>query len=171
MPSPIRGPKMSHGANFRSERLIRAAAPGDDRAIADIYLTARAKALSFLPMVHSEAETRAWISYCLIPLSEVQVAVTGQQIIGFIALMGDEIEQLYIAPDHWGQGVGRQLILFAKHKSPEHLALHCFADNTRARRFYERHGFVATGFGDGSGNEEGVPDVRYEWWGDAGRVR
>jgi hypothetical protein len=32
----------------------------------------------------------------------------------------------------------------------------------RARRFYERHGFVAEATTDGD-NEEGAPDVRYRW--------
>jgi hypothetical protein len=38
-----------------------------------------------------------------------------------------------------------------------------FQANAPARRFYERHGFGAVEFGDGSGNEEGEPDVRYVW--------
>ena len=42
------------------------------------------------------------------------------------------------------------------------LRLYTFARNAGARRFYERHGFVAVAFGDGSANEEGEPDVRYE---------
>ncbi len=36
--------------------------------------------------------------------------------------------------------------------------------STRSRdRFYERRGFVPIAFGDGSGNEERQPDVRYAW--------
>jgi len=35
--------------------------------------------------------------------------------------------------------------------------------NQRARAFYERRGFRAIAFGDGSGNEERCPDVLYEW--------
>jgi len=42
------------------------------------------------------------------------------------------------------------------------LRLYTFARNAGARRFYERHRFVAVAFGDGTGNEEGEPDVRYE---------
>lgn len=38
-----------------------------------------------------------------------------------------------------------------------------FQLNDKARRFYERRGFVAVEFGDGTGNEEGEPDVRYHW--------
>ena len=37
-----------------------------------------------------------------------------------------------------------------------------FQSNHGARRFYERHGFVAVQHTDGD-NEEGAPDVRYEW--------
>ena len=33
--------------------------------------------------------------------------------------------------------------------------------NSGARRFYERHGFTAAKFGDGSGNEEKLPDIQY----------
>ena len=42
------------------------------------------------------------------------------------------------------------------------LGLCTFARNARARRFYERHGCVAVALCDGTGNEEGEPDVRYE---------
>jgi hypothetical protein len=40
--------------------------------------------------------------------------------------------------------------------------LWCFQANSGARRFYERHGFVAVEFTDGHDNEEGCPDVLYE---------
>jgi hypothetical protein len=43
------------------------------------------------------------------------------------------------------------------------MRLYAFQRNTRARGFYERRGFVAVEFGDGSGNEEGEPDVLYQW--------
>jgi hypothetical protein len=46
---------------------------------------------------------------------------------------------------------------------PGSFSLWTFQANERARRFYERHGLRAAEFGDGSGNEEGVADVRYEW--------
>ena len=42
------------------------------------------------------------------------------------------------------------------------LRLWTFQRNAGARRFYERNRFIAVEFGDGSGNEEGEPDVRYE---------
>ena len=52
------------------------------------------------------------------------------------------VEQLYVAPAWIGHGVGRRLIDLAKARRPDGLDLYCFQANTRARRFYERNGFV-----------------------------
>lgn len=38
-----------------------------------------------------------------------------------------------------------------------------------ARRFYERHGFVVVDATEGD-NEEGAPDVCYQWLGSCGSV-
>jgi hypothetical protein len=35
--------------------------------------------------------------------------------------------------------------------------------NDAARLFYEKHGFKAIAFADGSANEEQCPDILYEW--------
>jgi ribosomal protein S18 acetylase RimI-like enzyme len=43
------------------------------------------------------------------------------------------------------------------------IRLYTFQANQGARRFYERHGFRAVAFGDGSNSEERCPDVLYEW--------
>jgi hypothetical protein len=48
-------------------------------------------------------------------------------------------------------------------RRPSGMRLYAFQRNTRARDFYECRGFVAVEFGDGSGNEEGEPDVLYQW--------
>jgi hypothetical protein len=53
------------------------------------------------------------------------------------------------------------MLLSAGTKGMPLVKLHCFQANTGARRFYERHGFRAEVFGDGSGNEEGLPDILY----------
>jgi pimeloyl-ACP methyl ester carboxylesterase len=74
-----------------------------------------------------------------------------------------ELDQLYVAPEWIGSGIGRRLVEQAKAMSPHGLGLYTFQVNDRARRFYERNGFVVDRLGDGSANEEHQPDVRYVW--------
>jgi ribosomal protein S18 acetylase RimI-like enzyme len=64
-----------------------------------------------------------------------------------------------------GRGIGTCLVELAKRERPDGLRLWTFASNTRAQRFYERHGFVATERTDGRGNEERAPDILYVWSG------
>jgi ribosomal protein S18 acetylase RimI-like enzyme len=140
---------------------LRSPKSGDDRPLADLYLVARQDALGFLPKVHTDDEVRAWMSYVVLATLDVQIAEIDGRIAGFIAVQSGEIEQLYVHPDFYRHGVGRALMAWAMAKTSSDLSLHCFAANHRARRFYESFGFKAVKFGDGSGNEEGAPDVRY----------
>jgi GNAT superfamily N-acetyltransferase len=73
------------------------------------------------------------------------------------------VEQLYVAPDWIGRGVGGRLLDLAKERRPDGLDLYCFQVNTFARRFYEARGFVPIAFGDGTRNMEHQPDVLYRW--------
>lgn len=43
------------------------------------------------------------------------------------------------------------------------MLLWTFQVNERARRFYERNGFLAVQFGDEANNQERQLDVQYEW--------
>ncbi len=83
--------------------------------------------------------------------------------IGFAALDGTVLDQLYVMPEEQGSGAGSALLEKVRELSPRELSLWTFHRNAPARAFYERRGFVAVEFTDGSGNEEREPDVRYEW--------
>ncbi|MER9526486.1 GNAT family N-acetyltransferase [Mesorhizobium sp. M0292] len=91
---------------------------------------------------------------------QVTVAEAGTGIVGFIALSGDWVEQLYLDPAWTGQGIGSRLLVQAT-AALRIVKLHCFQANTGARRFYERHGFRPEVFGEGTTNEEGLPDILY----------
>jgi GNAT superfamily N-acetyltransferase len=84
------------------------------------------------------------------------------EIVALLVLEPGWIDQLYVHPGHTGCGLGSRLLDVAKAVYPEGLDLWTFAANTGARRFYERHGFVAIESTEGH-NEEGAPDVRYHW--------
>ncbi len=51
-----------------------------------------------------------------------------------------------VAPEAWGSGLADELLAEAKRTSPM-LDLYVNKDNTRAIRFYEKHGFVIGGEG------------------------
>jgi GNAT superfamily N-acetyltransferase len=82
--------------------------------------------------------------------------------IAFMAMEKEFIDQLYIHPDYWRQGVGNALLNFARERSPEHLWLYTLQINVIARAFYEKNGFVAENFGV-SDPPESEPDVEYHW--------
>ena len=74
------------------------------------------------------------------------------------------IDQLYVEPGLPRSRDRRTAGGSSRRSSvPGGLELYTFQVNDRARRFYERHGFRSRWFGDGTGNEEGQPDVLYRW--------
>lgn len=94
---------------------------------------------------------------------DVWIATAADQILGFMAMENDYIDQLFIDISHQRQGVGTVLLNKAKEISPAYLRLHTFQQNTKARNFYEKHGFQVLRFGV-SAAPESIPDVEYGWW-------
>lgn len=144
--------------------LIRAK-PEDAEAVSDLYLASRAAMMPDLRPVHDDTATRRWIACCMIPDLEVWLAreAESRSIVGILALDGDFIDQLYVHPDRFRQGIGRGLIEHAKRCRPEGLSLYCFSRNSSARRFYEAMAFELVLERDGRSNEEGEPDCLYRW--------
>jgi ribosomal protein S18 acetylase RimI-like enzyme len=142
---------------------IRQATAVDAAAVADVYL-ASFKATYDFPLAHTDDQVRGWIRDALVPDGGTWVALdTDGNVVGMMDVAAGDLSQLYVRPDRLGEGIGRRLLDIARERSPDGLTLYTFQVNDRARRFYERHGFVAEWFGDGSANEEGQPDVRYVW--------
>ncbi|MDX8442779.1 GNAT family N-acetyltransferase [Mesorhizobium australafricanum] len=123
-------------------------------------MRASLNAFAWMPVLHTPEEDLFFIRDILLPCQQVTVAVAGERIVGFIAVNGDWVDQLYLDPAWTGQAIGSRLLAQATAGLPQ-VKLHCFQANGGARRFYERHGFRAEAFGDGSTNEEGLPDILY----------
>jgi GNAT superfamily N-acetyltransferase len=142
---------------------LRRATDADSDAVADVFISSRATALPTVKFPYSDASVRNYVRNIFIGQTEAWVAVDGDEIRAVMSLKPGWVEQLYIATDAQGQGIGRQLLDLAKERSAGELQLWTFQVNDRARRFYERNGFVAAELTDGEGNEEREPDVRYVW--------
>ena len=142
---------------------IRRAALSDADAIAAIMLAARRAAMPWLPVVHTDAETRWWVRTAMLATNTVWVAEGAGQPVGFAALRGEVLDHLYVRPDGWGIGIGTRLLDRVRAGPLDKLALYVFQRNLRARRFYEARGFRLMALGTGVTNEEREPDAYYEW--------
>jgi ribosomal protein S18 acetylase RimI-like enzyme len=135
----------------------------DAPAIADIHLTARWVAMPYLARPHTDDETRVWFAGCVCDRPAAWwVARRGDRVIGYMLINGEDLDHLYVHPDSQGQGVGTALLRKALSLSPRCVVLATSQRNTRARAFYEKHGFRATHYTEGD-NEEREPDVHYAW--------
>jgi GNAT superfamily N-acetyltransferase len=121
------------------------------------------EALPFVRPVHADSEVLDWARNVLLKRGETVVARRSGTILGFAALIGNALDQLYVLPGHYRCGIGRMLLDWAKTRSPNRLGLYTFQRNERARGFYESQGFRVINVSDGARNEEKEPDIFYEW--------
>jgi len=142
---------------------IRPARVDDAVAIAQIHIDARRVAMPWLPVLHTFEDTVQFFGNFVIANQIVRVAEVEGAVVGFIAIEGAFVDHLYVGPAHQSAGIGDALLKLAKETRPDGLKLWTFERNTKARKFYEKRGFVAIEFTDGSRNEERTPDVLYEW--------
>ena len=71
------------------------------------------------------------------------------------------LDQIVVAPEHWGSGVALALLDEAKRLAPAGLDLLVNKDNTRAIRFYEKHGLAYAG--EDKNPVSGIPVNRMRW--------
>lgn len=93
------------------------------------------------------------------PASEITVAERNGGVIGFIALLGDFVGGLFVAPTAHRTGVGRALIAdAAKYKGL--LEVEVYEANVTAHTFYLACGFVDMGRRDFDDHGRALPLVR-----------
>lgn len=126
-----------------------------------IHRTSFDERLPWLAGLHTPEEDLTYFREYIFPTCQVW-GVVDEKIVGILAFRQEWIDQLYVLPQHQGQGIGSALLDVAKAAS-ETLQLWTFQRNIAARRFYEARGFLAVEETDGGDNEEREPDVLYRW--------
>ena len=102
----------------------------------------------------------------LVPNAAIIVAEQEGVPVGFVTIdASGYLDQLVVAPDHWGSEVADQLVNEAKRASPARITLLVNTDNLRAIRFYERNGFSHAG--QDVNPVSGRPVLKMEWNGSA----
>ncbi|HTC44235.1 MAG TPA: GNAT family N-acetyltransferase [Steroidobacteraceae bacterium] len=146
---------------------LRTAESGDAAQVAEVLISSRQAFVPFAPSSHSPADMRSWVTHKLLPTGRVTLAEVEGRLAGVMATSHDGvaswIDQLYIRPGYLSRGIGARLLASALTALPPPIRLYTFQANTGARRFFERHGYIAIEFTDGRANEEKCPDVLYEY--------
>ena len=143
--------------------ILRRALLADMPALGRLHYHTVRTSLPFVPEVHPAHEVEGYFSGPFFAKAEFWLAEDeAGEAIGYVAFRPDFVEHLFIRPSSQGQGVGLALLNKAKAGAFE-LSLWTFQQNLRARRFYEKHGFVVAVETDGHDNEEKLPDVLYRW--------
>jgi GNAT superfamily N-acetyltransferase len=105
----------------------------------------------FLDSLDEKGRARWWEQRLAEGRGGTFVAERSGEIVGYSSLTASDIAgwgevlAIYVAPDHWGLGVGHELmnasIQWFEHAGFEKALLWVTDNNARARRFYERQGW------------------------------
>ena len=102
------GERSEVASTAMKDSTIRSARSDDAEAIADVHRDSRREALPWLPVLHSHQEAIPYFAGHVLVHEEVLVAGVNELVVGFIALEGDHVDHLYIAPSFQGRGIGIQ---------------------------------------------------------------
>ncbi|WP_166822866.1 GNAT family N-acetyltransferase [Thalassoroseus pseudoceratinae] len=119
---------------------IRKYEDDDVTAILETWDNATRLAHPFLEEDFLEQE-RTNIPELYLPHAVTWVAEVEGEVVGFIALIGNEIGGLFVQPSHHRTGIGRALV-DKVHATNGSLEVEVFCENSIGRRFYARYGFV-----------------------------
>jgi putative acetyltransferase len=98
----------------------------------------------------------------LVPKATIIIAEQAGAPAGFVTIdPSGYLDQLVVAPAHWGSQIATALVNEAKRRSPGGITLLVNKDNTRATRFYERNGFAHAG--DDVNPTSGKPVLKMAW--------
>jgi putative acetyltransferase len=100
----------------------------------------------------------------LVPRAAIIIAEQNGAPVGFVTIdASGYLDQLVVAPDHWGSEIAGRLVDEAKRLSAGGITLLVNHDNSRAIRFYERNGFSRAG--EDVNPTSGRPVLKMEWKG------
>jgi putative acetyltransferase len=99
----------------------------------------------------------------LVPVACIVLAELSGMIVGFVTVdpKSKYLDQIVVAPEHWGSEIANLLLTEAKRLSPQGLDLLVNKDNYRAIRFYEKHSFSYAG--EDKNPVSGLPVSRMAW--------
>ena len=119
--------------------MIRPYKSADRDRLLDIWYRASRLAHPFLDENFMSSERRL-IATKHLPSAETWVYVLDEEIVGFVALVGNEVGGLFVDPDFHRKGIGAALVDHALARRGQ-LEVEVFLENVIGRKFYDRYGF------------------------------
>ncbi|MFG1947156.1 GNAT family N-acetyltransferase [Nonomuraea sp. NPDC048826] len=138
-------------AGENGEPILRPAVDSDAGAVAEIWYEGwRDGHLGHVPQELAEVRTReSFLARAPRRVGDTVVATVGGVVAGFVMVVGDEVEQVYVARSGRGTGVATALLAEAERLvaagGHRKAWLAVVSGNARARRFYERGGWLDDG--------------------------
>jgi ribosomal protein S18 acetylase RimI-like enzyme len=152
---------------------LRAATPSDAPGVAEIWYRGWQDGHldSASPELIAARTADSFSTRAAQRVRDTTVAVVDGAVAGFVMVVDDEVEQVYVAAESRGSGVADALLGAAERRigAAGHASawLAVVETNARARRFYERRGwidagpFVYSAAGDGESDPIPVTALRY----------
>jgi putative acetyltransferase len=119
--------------------MIRKHTLADQDKILDIWYQSSVISHAFLDK-YFVAQVKLDMKNIYIPGSDTWVFTEGEEKMGFISMVENEIVGLFVSPDQQSKGIGSKLVDFIikKHKEIE---VEVFEKNDIGRAFYKKYGF------------------------------
>ena len=111
----------------------------DTEAILEVWFEASSQAHPFLDAAFMTKEKRN-IREMYLPNTETWVYEDEGSVVGFIAMMGNEVGAIFVKPENHGKGIGTNLMDCVA-DIHEELEVEVFERNTIGRAFYDKYGF------------------------------
>ena len=123
----------------KAQRMIRPYKATDLSELLEAWYSASLLGHPFLDEAFFQQE-RSRIREVYLPNAETWVFEQDGAVVGFIALIGNEVGALFVDSNYRGTGIGRALMDHAR-SIRDFLELAVFRDNKVGREFYEKCGF------------------------------
>jgi ribosomal protein S18 acetylase RimI-like enzyme len=142
---------------------LRPATPADSAAVAQIWYDGwRDGHLGHVPDALTAIRTEeSFGTRAAQRVGDTVVATVDGTVAGFVMVVDDEVEQVYVAKESRGSGVAATLLTEAERlvaaNGHERAWLAVAPGNSRARRFYERNGWTDEGLFDYPAASESGP--------------
>lgn len=120
--------------------VVRKYEGSDVEAVLSVWESTQELAHPFLPDDFQNQEKRN-IRGLYLPNVDTWVVEDNNHVVGFIALIGNEIGGLFVRPTHHGRKLGKLLVDKANELHGE-LTVEVFAKNLIGRQFYSKYGFT-----------------------------